>query len=66
MTSYAGTYTIDGSEITHHVDVSWNESWTGTRQKRFARFEGNRVYLSSPPSPDPVTGVRTMTWEKVG
>ena len=69
MTSYAGTYTIDGSEITHHVDVSWNESCTGTRQKRFARFEGNRVYLSSPPSPDPVTGrtsVRTMTWEKVG
>jgi Lipocalin-like domain len=67
MTSYAGTYTIDGHEITHHVDVSWHESWTGTRQKRFARFEGNRVYLSSPPSPDPVTGamsVRTMTWEK--
>ena len=30
MTSYAGTYTIDGDEITHHVDVSWNEgipSW---------------------------------------
>jgi hypothetical protein len=27
------------------------------------------VYLSSPPSPDPITGrmsVRTMTWEKLG
>ena len=69
MTSYAGTYTIDGSEITHHVDVSWNESWTGTAQKRIARFEGNRVYLSTPPSLDPITGtttVRTMTWEKLG
>jgi hypothetical protein len=69
MTSYAGTYTIDGNEITHHVEISWNESWSGTQQKRFARFEGNRVYLSSPPSPDPITGrmsVRTMTWEKVG
>jgi hypothetical protein len=68
MTSYAGTYSVDGNEITHHVDVSWNESWTGTRQKRFARFEGGRVYLSTPPSPDPLTGtmsVRTMTWEKV-
>lgn len=68
MTSYAGTYTIDGNEITHHVDVSWNESWTGTHQKRFARFEGGRVHLSTPPSPDPLTGmmsVRTMTWEKV-
>jgi hypothetical protein len=69
MTGYAGTYTVEGNEITHHVEVSWNESWTGTRQKRFARFEGNRIYLSTPPSPDPLTGamsVRTMTWEKVG
>ena len=47
MTSYGGTYTIDGNEITHHVDVSWNETWTGTKQKRIARFEGNRVYLST-------------------
>jgi hypothetical protein len=68
MTSYGGTYTIDGNEITHHVDVSWNETWTGTKQKRIARFEGDRVYLSTPPSPDPLTGTittRTMTWEKV-
>jgi hypothetical protein len=69
MTSYAGIYTIDGDEITHHVDASWNESWTGTHQRRFARFEGDRVHLSTPPSPDPLTGVmsvRTMTWEKMG
>ena len=69
LTSYAGTYTIDGNVVTHHVEVSWNEAWTGTEQKRIARFEGNRAYLSTPPSPDPVTGtmsVRTMTWEKVG
>jgi len=55
--------------ITHHVDVSWNQRWTGTDQKRVARFEGNRVYLSTPPSLDPITGttsVRTMTWEKLG
>jgi hypothetical protein len=58
MTSYGGTYSIDG-----------NQSWTGTDQKRVARFEGNRVYLSTPPSVDPITGtmsVRTMTWEKLG
>jgi hypothetical protein len=69
MTSYGGTYSIDGNEITHHVDVSWNQSWTGTDQKRVARFEGNRVYLSTPPSLDPITGtmsMRTMTWEKLG
>jgi hypothetical protein len=47
----------------------FRESWTGTEQKRRARFEGNRVYLSTPPSLDPITGttsVRTMTWEKLG
>ncbi len=69
LTSYAGRYTIDGNVITHHVEVSWNEAWTGTEQKRIARFEGNRAYLSTPPSADPITGtmsVRTMTWEKVG
>ena len=40
----------------------------GTKQKRLARFEGNRVYLSTTPSVDPLTGTmstRTMTWEKV-
>ena len=49
--------------------ISWNQSWTGTDQKRVAHFEGNRVYLSTPPSVDPITGtmsVRTMTWEKLG
>src|SRR5262245_3771202 len=69
MTSYGGTYTIHGNELTHHVDVSWNQSWTGTDQKRVARFDGNRVDLSTPPSLDPITGMmsmRTMTWEKLG
>jgi len=56
------------SRTTHHVDVSLNETWTGTKQKRIARFDGNRVYLSTTPSVDPLTGrmsTRTMTWEKV-
>src|SRR5262245_63130843 len=69
MTSYGCTNTNDANEITHHVDVSWNQSWTGTDQKRVARFDGNRVYLSTPPSLDPITGtmsMRTMTWEKLG
>jgi hypothetical protein len=68
MLSYAGTYTIDGDEVTHHVDVSWNESWTGTKQTRVFRFDGGRLQLATKPSPDPVDGVmsvRRMVWEKV-
>ena len=66
--AYAGRYTIDGNVVTHHVDISWNESWTGTQQIRIATFKGNRVELSTKPTPDPVSGrmsVRTITWEKM-
>jgi hypothetical protein len=66
--AYAGRYTVSGNEVTHHVDISWNEAWTGTSQVRIAQFDGERVRLSTRPSPDPVNGrmsVRTMTWEKM-
>lgn len=66
--AYAGTYTIDGNVVTHHIDISWNEAWTGTHQERIATFDGNRVHLSTRPSPDIASGlmsVRTMTWEKM-
>ncbi len=68
MLSYAGTYSVNGNEVTHHVDISWNESFTGSTQKRVVRLEGNRLMLSTPQSLDPIDGkmsVRTMTWEKV-
>ena len=69
MLAYAGTYTIDGNELTHHIEISWNEAWSGTHQVRNARFDSNRVHLSTKPSPDLASGrmsVRTMTWEKLG
>jgi hypothetical protein len=68
VTSYAGSYTVDGDKLTHHVDVSWNESWTGTKQTRFYKFDGDKVILSTPLSPDPVDGkmsVRSLVWQKV-
>lgn len=66
--SYAGTYTIAGNEVTHHVDLSWNESWTGTKQVRIFQFEGDRLALSTPVSPDPLDGkisIRSLVWKKV-
>ena len=44
--SYAGAYTIEGDVVTHHVDISWNESFTGGEQKRHFSFEGDRLILS--------------------
>jgi hypothetical protein len=65
--SYAGTYSIRGNEITHHVEASWNESWRGTDQTRLWRYDGAQLRLDTPPSPDPVDGtvsVRSMVWER--
>ena len=30
MISYAGIYTVDAQKVIHHVDISWNQNWTGT------------------------------------
>jgi len=68
MLSYGGRYTIAGNEVTHHVDISWNESFTGSRQTRTATLDGDRLTLATPLSPDPIDGkmsVRRMVWRKI-
>jgi hypothetical protein len=68
LISYAGAVSVKGNEITFHVEVSWNELWTGTDQKRLFKLENGRAVLSTPVSPDPVDGklsVRSMTWERL-
>lgn len=56
MNSYAGSYTIQGKQIIHHIDISWNQSWTGTHQTRDYRFMGNKLILSLAPTTNPKTG----------
>jgi Lipocalin-like domain len=41
MAACAGTYIFDGKRIEHHIDVSWNEVWTGTTVVRDLKKEGN-------------------------
>ena len=68
MLSYAGAFTIEGDVVTHHVDISWNESFTGAEQKRHFKLEQDRLILSTPQSRDPIDGklsVRRMTWKRV-
>jgi hypothetical protein len=43
MAAYAGTYTIEGNQIIHRPDASWNETWTGTDQIREYKFDGERL-----------------------
>ena len=68
MLAYGGTFSFDGKVVTHHVDISWNNNWTGTDQIRNVRLEGNRLYITTNPQPSPIDGklsIGTLTWEKV-
>jgi len=70
MLAYAGTYSLDSQAktVTHHIDISWDQSRTGTDQVRSYKLEGDRVTLTTEPSTDPATGkktVRTLVWERL-
>lgn len=66
--AYAGTYSIDGDMVSHHVDASWNESWTGTTQVRRFRIDGKQLIIETVPDVNPVTGKRSVSvvvWGRV-
>jgi hypothetical protein len=70
MLAYAGAYTVDSEAktVTHHIDVSWDQSRTGESQLRTYKLDGDRLTLTTPPSNDPATGkktVRTLIWERL-
>ena len=56
LTAYAGTYSIEGDKVSHHVDISWNESWTGTTLVRYFKIEGNVLRIRTEPAKDPLDG----------
>jgi hypothetical protein len=68
MIAYGSRFECVGDEVLHHCDLSWNEKFTGTVQRRKVTFDGDRLILSPPPSADPLDGkmsVRRLTWERV-
>jgi hypothetical protein len=70
MLAYTGTYTIDSAAktVTHHVDVSWDQTRTGESHVRTFELNGDRLTLTTQPSRDPASGkttIRTLVWEKV-
>jgi len=68
MAAYGGTYTFHGDRVEHHIDISWNEVWTGTTVIRDIKKEGDRLVYTTKPAPFPRDGkmsVNTLVWEKV-
>ena len=68
MFAYAGTYTADGEKVVHHVDVSWNQSWTGTDLVRFYKLDGNTLTITTARAQSAIDGEEgefILAWEKV-
>ena len=68
MIAYSGKYRIEGNDLVTTVDVSWNEAWTGTEQRRHYKLEGNKLTLVTVPQPSPFfqgkTYTSTIVWER--
>jgi len=67
MLSYSGTYQLNEDKVVHHVDISWNQAWTGTRQVRYYNLDGDTLTFRSAAAPDPLTGqevVHRVVWRR--
>lgn len=67
MFAYAGTFSVEDDKIIHHIDISWNESWTGTDQVRALEVSGAILTLTTHIR-DPVSGVENhyaVAWERI-
>jgi hypothetical protein len=60
MIAYTGRYRVDDGKVITKVEAAWNEAWVGTEQVRHIRFDGDRLYIESPPMPHPNIDAKTV------
>jgi Lipocalin-like domain len=53
MIAYTGRYRVEDGKVITKVEAAWNEAWVGGEQVRAIRFEGDRLFIESPPMPHP-------------
>lgn len=64
--SYAGSYTLDGNKVIHHVEIASIPNRVGQSLIRSFKLDGNRVTLKTPPSKsDDVPKVFELVWERI-
>lgn len=68
MLAYSGRYRVEGDDFITSVDVSWNEEWNGTEQRRHFQIVGDRLFIETAPGPSIVwpgkTDFRRLVWER--
>ncbi len=68
MVAYAGTYTLGENSVVHHIDISWNQGWTGTDQTRFFELNGDMLTITTAPYRsyyDGQEGRSILVWKRV-
>ena len=66
MIAYSGSYSIDGNKVSHKVEFSWNQAWTGTTQQRFFEIKDDHLTITTPPIA--LSGkqtVNTLVWARI-
>jgi hypothetical protein len=64
--AYSGVYWVEGDKLYFDVDVSWNESWNGSRQVRTFEIAGDRMTIKAD-IVNPMTGkpaIHRVTFER--
>jgi Lipocalin-like domain len=51
MAAVSGKVRVEGTDFIISVDVSWNESWNGTEQRRHFKIEGDKLFVDTAPGP---------------
>jgi hypothetical protein len=61
MVAYSARYTVEGDKVVNHVDISWNEGYTGTDLVRFFKLEDNTLTIKTAPAKNPISGIESTT-----
>ena len=67
VVAMGGTFEVVGSQVMHKLDISWNEAWTGTTQRRNFRIDGSRLTIQVSPQIgiDGRRSTAVLIWDKV-
>jgi len=69
--SYAGSYSMDGDDVLHHIELSLMPNWVGTTERRLIEWapseHGFDLILSTPPTKTDGgrTAVNRLRWERL-
>ena len=61
---YAGTWTLDGDVVTHHVEATCFPDWTGTDLRRIVRIEGDALVLRGAGYHPSRPRIPVLTWRR--